>query len=115
MQYHDKAFYECACYCEALNVERDIEILDYKDKAWDVNIYLAMFHRGTENHRPTLREKLRHCWRILKTGKNYADNIILSVEDARKLGLDLTEMTDETKIKEEAEKMLSMRKETKNV
>lgn len=113
-QYHDKAFYQCQCHSEVLNVERNIEILNYKDKAWDVNIYFAMYHYGTQNHRPTLREKLRHCWRILKIGKNYADDIILSVEDAREMGKDLLKMCDETEIKTEAKKMLSSRKETSN-
>lgn len=113
MQYHDKAFYECQCHSEVLNVERCVDIIDYKNKAWDINIYFAMWHLGTENHRPTFREKLRHCWRILKTGKNYCDNIILSLEDTRELAKDLIEMTDETKIKEDAEKMLDIRKETK--
>lgn len=107
MEYHDKSFYECQCASEVLNVQRDIEVFDYEKEAWDIHIYLAMYHLGTENHRPVLRDKLRHCWKILKTGKNYADNIILSLEDARKLSRDLNEMCDETKIKEEAEKMLN--------
>lgn len=111
MQYHDKTFYECQCHAEVLSVERSIYIINYKDKTWDANIYFAMLYYGTQNHRPTLREKLRHCWRILKTGKHYCDEIILSLEDARELAKDLTAMTDEIKIKEEAEKMLNMRKE----
>lgn len=111
MEYHDKAYYECQCHAEVLSVERSIDIIDYKDKAWDASIYFAMLHYGFQNHRPTLKEKLRHCWRILKTGKNYADEIILSVEDAKQMGSDLLKMCDETEIKMEAEKMLSVRKE----
>jgi hypothetical protein len=111
MQYHDKAYYECQCHAEILNVERCVDIISYKDKAWDASIYFSIWHLGTENHRPILREKLRHCWHILKTGKNYADNIILSVEDVRELGKDLLKMSDEAEIKAEAERMLSLRKE----
>lgn len=111
MQYHDKAFYECQCHGEVLNVERSIDIIDYKIKVWDASIYFAMLYYGTENHRPTLKEKLRHCWKILKTGKNYPDNIILSLEDTKELMKDLLKMCDETEIKAEVEKMLNQKKE----
>ena len=111
MQYHDKAYYECQCHAEVLSIERSIDIINYEDKAWDASIYFAMLYHGTGDHRSTLKERLRHCWRILKTGKNYCDEIILSIEDAREMGKDLLKMSDETEIKVEAEKMLSLRKE----
>lgn len=111
MQYHDKAYYECQCHAEVLSVERSIDIIDYKDKAWDASVYFAMLYYGTQNHRPTLREKLRHCWRILKTGKNYCDEIILSLEDSKQLAQDLLKFTNEDEIKTEAEKILNIRKE----
>lgn len=107
MEYPNKSFYECQCASEVLNVQRDITIYDYEKEMYDVDIYLAMYHYGTENHKPTLRSKLRHCWQILKTGKNYADNMILSIEDARKLAKDLNEMCDENKIKEEVDKRIN--------
>jgi hypothetical protein len=111
MQYHDKSFYICACYAEILNVEREIDIYNYEDKAWGASICFSIWHRGTDNHKPTLRDKLRHCWRILKTGKNYADEIILSISDSKQLALDLLKFTNEDEIKIEAEKMLNARKE----
>lgn len=114
MQYHDKAYYECQCHAEVLSIERSIDIIDYKDKAWDASIYFAMLHYGHQNHKPTLKEKLRHCMRILKIGKNYCDEIILSLEDAKELAKDLIAMTDEAEIKAEAEKMLFARKEPSN-
>lgn len=113
MEYPDKAFYQCKCFTHVLHVIRGIDVDYEKKEHYNVDIYLSMFHYGTENHKPTLKEKLRHCWKILKTGKNYEDNIILSLEDTKKLSKDLAELCDEAKIKEEVEKILNEKKEIK--
>lgn len=106
-------FFKCACGAEVIQVERNIEIIDRKKDVWNAQVYFAMFHYGTQNPRPILREKLRHCWRILKTGKNYADNVIMNITEAREMGAHLLRITDETGLKKDAEKMLREWKNTK--
>lgn len=97
-------FFKCDCGAEVIHVERDLELFDMKPyyASW---INFCIYHCGTENHKPTLREKLRHCWVILKTGKNYADQIILTEDAARKLGKHLLELTDEDNIAEEIKEL----------
>jgi len=106
-------YYPCSCHSEVVNIERDIEMFGKEDKHYDVSIYFAIYHYGTQDPRPTFSSKLRHCWQILKTGKNYPDNIILSVKEARKLAKELTQMSDEKDIKIEVEKLVKARKNEK--
>jgi len=96
-------FFRCSCGSEVIQIERSIEVIDREKNAWDASIYFAMFHYGTQNPRPTLRDKLRHCWQIIKTGKNYADDVIMSIEEARKMGELLLALTNEDKLKIDAE------------
>ncbi len=105
-------FFKCNCGAEVVHIEREIDILDKNKDAWDASVDFAMFHYGTENMRPTLKEKLRHCWQILKTGKNYPDNIIMNIDEARSMGEFLIKITDAEQLKQDAEKMLQ---EWKNV
>ncbi len=100
-------FFKCTCGSEVVQIERDIEVVDKNTGTWTADIYFAMFHYGTQNSRPTLREKLRHCWKILKTGKNFPDDIIMSMEEARSMGEYLIELTDQDKLKGEAEKVIT--------
>lgn len=92
-------FFKCDCGAEVINVERDIEFID-DNQHCTYFINFCIYHCGTENHKPTLKEKLRHCWQILKTGKNYADQIILTEDIAIKLSEHLIELTDEDNIAE---------------
>lgn len=96
--------FRCSCGSEMVQIERSIEVIDRNKNIWDASIYFAMFHYGTQNHRPTLRDKLRHCWRIIKTGKNYADDVIMSIEEARNMGELLLNLTNEAQLKTDAEK-----------
>jgi hypothetical protein len=42
------------------------------------------------NSNPSIWQRLRHCWRILKTGQNYSDQIILNYESTKQLNKDLS-------------------------
>jgi len=68
-------YYSCDCGHEVLQVTflPDEEEFD-----------LAMLYYGGWR-RYTIREKLRHIWRILRTGKVYADQICLSKHAAATL------------------------------
>lgn len=92
-------FFECDCGSEAISVERDLELFN-NDTRYSHFINFSIYHCGTENHKPTIREKLRHCWVILKTGKNYPDQIILTEDVAMKLGKHLLELTDKDGVAE---------------
>lgn len=83
-------FFKCTCGCRALSVEK---VADEIENITFGEIDIAMYHYGVES--PTLWEKLRHCWEILRTGKNYPDEIVLSYSEAQRLGLELMEMTGE--------------------
>ena len=100
-------YYDCECNSECINVERSIDIFEKNKKhPYYVQIFFAIYHYGTQNHRPIFREKIRHCWQILKTGKNFADNIILSSETAKKLGKDLLKLSSQKEIDKEVKDMI---------
>jgi hypothetical protein len=73
-----KATFECRCGGEALRVSHD------PDPEWDYGIELAFWSVG-QVRRPDWRYRLRHVWRILRTGTPYSDYIILNHEDADRL------------------------------
>ena len=81
-------FFKCDCGQEAIHIERDLELLDAPlyPKGYECLIYFSIYHYGIDSHKPTLKEKLRHCWQIMKTGKNYPDQIILTQDIAEQLG-----------------------------
>lgn len=92
-------FFECDCGQEAIHIERDLELFD-ENKRDACLLNFSIYHLGTENHKPTLKEKLRHCWHILRTGKNYSDQIILSEGTARQLGKCILDLVSEKSISE---------------
>lgn len=86
-------FFHCDCGAEVIYVEKNKEIIDKEKNIIETNIDFCIYHMGTQNHQPTFRDKLRHCWQIFKTGKNYSDYIVLSKERAKKLGKYLIEIS----------------------
>jgi len=107
-------YFRCECYCEGIQIERDIEIFDHDKEAFNVHIYFAKLHYGTNNNMPTLKEKIRYCWRILKTGRIYADEVIFSVDKTRELGNYLLEIISEENINQEVQSQIKEYKEMKN-
>lgn len=57
----------CACYSEKLHLEWDEEFKQLNISIWEPY--------GTE--RFSFLQRLRHCWKILKTGIPYGDQIIM--------------------------------------
>lgn len=88
-------FFHCDCGKECIYVEKEVDILDKEKNFKHIEVNFSIYHMGTMDHRPTFRDKLRHCWQILKTGKNYPDYIILSVSRAYRLGKYLLKITEE--------------------
>ncbi len=76
--------YRCNCGSEAIH----IEFLEWNNHS---EIAFSIWFIGSENAW-TFREKLRHCWHVLRTGKPYPDQICLYPADALELANDLTAM-----------------------
>ncbi len=79
--------YKCDCGNEMLVLEPEIEVVVENKQLFFLNISIWLCGY---NSSPSLWQKLRHCWHILKTGQNYSDQIILSFASAKQLSEDLT-------------------------
>lgn len=71
-------FLKCECTCQMLEVER----YDYKDGDQGFNFSVWSHGRDGKSMR-SWKEKFRWCWRILKTGNPWADDIIATNKNAR--------------------------------
>lgn len=82
-------WYKCDCSNEVLHIEECTYICGDA-----VYLNVAIWHRGCGNNKPSIYERLRHCWQILKTGKNYTDEIILNFDDVKRLHKDLSDIVN---------------------
>lgn len=82
-------YYKCDCGAEILMIEPEIDKIDDDKSLFFLNV--SIWLQGYDN-KPSLYEKLRHCYHILKTGNNYSDQIILNFEQAEKLYCDLRDI-----------------------
>jgi hypothetical protein len=74
-------FIECECGGEGMLVTH------YTNDIHDKEVYLSMFSIGIyTDGRLTFRERLRHAWHVMKTGKPFDDSLILSEKDTKELG-----------------------------
>jgi len=69
----DKLYLDCDCHMEILGVEYDK----------DIDMFFLGIYRMSEGS--NLIQRLRHIWRIIKTGKPYGDDIVLNRETATRL------------------------------
>ncbi len=76
-----KEYYDCECTCSVMTVWHDKDT-DYCGDSVFVSIYKKV-------QRWPLLYKLRLMWHILITGDPYEDEVVLSLDDARRLGKDL--------------------------
>ena len=77
-------FVKCQCGSEAFEIRR----YDYRDgdlESEDYGFYLSFWKYGRGKHSLGWRERLRWCWRILRSGDPWADSIIASDEDTMKI------------------------------
>jgi hypothetical protein len=71
-------FLKCECGCQVMEIER----YDYKDG--DQGFNFTIWNRGRDGKRIVgWKEKFRWCWRIIKTGNPWADDIIATNQNAR--------------------------------
>ena len=73
-------FIKCDCSCELLEVQR----YDYDDELAK-GFNFTFWKRGRINRPMDWKERFRWCWRILRTGDPWADSIIATDENAKKV------------------------------
>ena len=78
-----KEYYECECGCSILRVEHEHDT-DYCGDC----VYVSIYNRY---HVWTIIHRLRLIWQIIRTGTPYSDEVVLSIDDAKRLGKDLTD------------------------
>jgi len=79
---------ECDCHSEGIMISHD-------DNDPFPNIYLAIFSHGKyKNNKLSLKEKLRYCWQVIRTGNPFEDEIMLRQETAKELAEALLEFAN---------------------
>lgn len=83
--------YLCSCRGEGLKVEK-----------WDKDeIYMAFWQCGLFGKYPlSIWERLRFCWHTLRTGRVWADEVVMTDETARMLGKYLMSLTEVEQVEE---------------
>lgn len=77
-------FIICECFAEGLRLNYDAE---------DKTYYLSIWYQGRRHYSWT--QRLRHVWKILRTGTPYEDQICLRPDQAQRLaGLIMKETPD---------------------
>ena len=76
-------FFNCSCHGEGLIIDENIE---------DKEIYVSLWSRNYDGKKLYFTDKVRWMWYILTKGKPYHDEIILTYEEAKKLGNHLIDL-----------------------
>lgn len=71
-------FYKCSCGAHALEIDTSFR----KEEG---ETYFSIWELGRCSDVLSWRERLRWCWRIIKTGKPWADSVVLKDEQVREL------------------------------
>lgn len=66
----------CSCYGEGLYIENNKEC---------ETIDISFFRRGFSGALLSWRERVRWCWNILSKGTPYTDELMLNMEEAKKV------------------------------
>lgn len=77
-----RRFFECQCHGEGI-------AMSYEEDESNPTAYLAFFKFGLGKTDLRLRDKLRYCWHLFRTGKPFEDEICLSQETASELSKEL--------------------------
>ena len=72
-------FTKCDCHSHVLEIER------YEYDKFDKGFNITCWHYGHDGNIRGFKERLRWCWHILKTGKPWADSIIVTDEKAKEI------------------------------
>jgi len=82
-----RKYFKCGCGHAVLEI-------DQWSDATHPQIYLGFFEIGlNKDNRYGWKERLRHAWYVIKTGRAFADSVVLEVSEAEALGKALLEST----------------------
>jgi hypothetical protein len=92
---------ECSCAAHLVVAHEDLEIFHCTDgsKRYRQEFYLTFFEYG-HNRKPSLKQRLVSCWHLLRKGTYFEDMVVLSPEEALKLGKFLTDKVNKYKQEE---------------
>lgn len=76
-------FFLCNCYGHGVMVTQDV---DDDEARLKTIAYLSLWEEGYYVNKPSLWQRLRTAWRVIKTGKVDSDSIVLSKQTAQELG-----------------------------
>lgn len=78
-------FLKCNCSTHAIQLQ-DLDWNIGKDDNAPHDFAIAFWKMGRDGEVPmSFKERLRWCWNILKTGNPWADEVLLRVDDVKKL------------------------------
>ncbi len=69
-------FFFCECHAEGMWIVKE---------ATDKEFYFSFWGQGISPRTPRLWDRLRSCWKILRTGVAYEDQLVISSETARRI------------------------------
>ena len=69
-------FIKCQCEGEGMGID-----YDGKDDLY----YFSYWSQGLSNNRLSWAQRLRYCWKTLKTGKAFNDELLFTSKDANRL------------------------------
>lgn len=72
-----KKWFLCQCSGEAICVER------YDDDDSPTEFWFSLFRMG--DYKPSLKNRIKWAWRVLRRGDIHADQVIFSIETTREL------------------------------
>ena len=73
---NESPFIKCECQGEGMGIDYDRE---------DKLFYFSYWSYGFSNRKMSLKERLRYSWEVLRKGKAFNDELILSENQATKL------------------------------
>jgi hypothetical protein len=73
---NESIFIKCECQGEGMGIDYDRE---------DKLFYFSYWSYGFSNRKMSLKERLRYSWEVLRKGKAFNDELILSENQATKL------------------------------
>lgn len=71
----ESAFFQCSCFSHAIHVS----------KFEEEEIYISMWERGINNGKLSVWQRIRYAFKIIKDGKPYGDEVVLSKKTSLRL------------------------------
>lgn len=80
-----KCYIECSCGTELVQVISDFEVFENSPNPFVRQEYYLSFYSLGHVRKYNFWSRIRHAWKILRTGEPYADMVVLTSDEAMKL------------------------------